>query len=206
MGEGEKKHKEAPDREKIKEQLALLRPRAFRAATLAFHIASRGVEDLRADKRTADKLERAGALIVWLELLAFILYLFDRVATLRLKDSRHVYMELLMSFILSAFPDEAEKHGRKGLRSELGWEDDVRNTVSTRLLQYFSLEQEVEGGAGSVESLPPEGLFWEFGGVIAHQMGAPEDKAVTELVSLRARTSLAEVIKEVGSTPVEPAT
>lgn len=199
----EEKQKEGSDKKRIKEQLALLRPRAYRAATLVFQIASHGVEDLRSGKRTADKLERAGALIVWLELLAFILYLFDRVAASRLKDSRRMYMDLLVSFIISAFPDEAEKYGRKGLRSEIGWEEDIKNSISTRSLQYFSLEQEIIGKAGSVESLPPEGLFWEFGGIIAHQMGAPEDKAVTEVVSLRARTSLAEILKELGPAPEE---
>src|SRR3990167_2990902 len=115
-----------------------------------------------------------------------------------MKDSRHIYMDLLMNSVISTFPEEADKYGRNDLRSEPGWEQDVVGTVSARSLQYFSLEQEVCGGTGSVEFLPPEGLFWEFGGIIAHQMGAPEDKTVTEVVSLRARSGLNEILRELG--------
>ena len=206
MADTEKKQEELPDREKIREQLTLLKPRAQRAAATVFRIASSGVNDLKADKETAGKLKKSGELIVWLELIAFIIYLFDRVASSRMKDSRHMYMDLLMNSVISTFPEEVDKYGRKDLRSEQGWEQDVVGTVSARSLQYFSLEQEVCGGTGSVESLPPEGLFWEFGGIIAHQMGAPEDKAVTEVVSLRARSGLNEILRELGPGPEESVT
>jgi hypothetical protein len=197
--------REFASKEEIKGQLALLKPKAYRCATLAFRIAAGGVKDLKTDSRTAANLEKAGEMIVWLELLAFSVYLLDRAAMSALKDSRDMYKELLINFVIDGFPEEAEKYGRKGLRSEKGWQDDIVGTLSTRCLQYFSLEQGVKGGAGSVESLPPDALFTEFGGVIAHYMGVPEDKAVMELASLRARTGFAEIAKEFGPAAAEPA-
>ena len=196
--------REFASKEDIKGQLALLKPKAHRCATLAFRMAAGGVEDLRSDSRTAANLEKAGAMIVWLELLAFSVYLLDRAAMSALKDSRYMYKELLINFIIDGFPEEAEKYGRTGLSAEKGWQDDIVGMLSTRCLQYFSLEQGAKGGNGSVEPLPPDTLFTEFGGVIAHYMGVPEDKAVMELVSLHARTAFAEITKEFGSAGAGP--
>ncbi len=196
--------REFASKDEIKGQIALLKPVAHRCAALAFRIATGGVEDLRSDSRTAANLEKAGALIVWLELLAFSVYLLDRAAMSALKDSRDMYKELLINFVIDGFPEEAEKLGRTGLKTEKGWQDEIVGMLSTRCLQYFSLEQGVKGGTGSVEPLPPDALFTEFGGVIAHYMGVPEDKAIMELVSLRARTGFAEMTKEFGSTGAGP--
>ena len=184
------------DKEEVKKQLALLKPKAHSCATLAFKMAAAGVKDLKTDSRTAANLEKSGALIVWLELLAFSVYLTDRLAKSRLRDTRHIYMDLLLNFVMEKFPEEAAKHGRKGLRSEKGWQDDVAGTLSTRCLQYFSLEQGAKGKSGPIESLPPDALFTEFGGVIAHNMGVPEDDAIIEIIALRSRTGFGEILKE----------
>ncbi len=206
MSDAGKKQNDQSRKERIKEQIARLRPSAHRAALLIFRIASAGVENLRSDKRTGRRLKKTEAITVWLELLAFAVYLFGRFVKSRYKNYSQIYMDLLMGYIISRLPEEIEEYGRTDLRSEKGWEEDVMQTVSTRSLQYFSLEQEVCGATGSVEPLPPEGLFWEFGGVIAHMIGVPEDKATTEVVSHWARTSLTDIVKELASAPEAPST
>ncbi len=204
MSDIEKEQNEAEEKQRIREQVVLLRPRAQLGSKLVFKIAERGADELLSNKRTAARVNNDSALIVWLELVAFALYLFDRAATTRLNDSHPIYMKLLKDFVISRFPSEVTKFGRENLSSEEGWADDISSSISTPSLQYFSLEQEITGAKGSLGRALPRALFSEFADILAQEIGLPGDKNVKELLGLCTRMAMTDILKEFGPAAEEP--